>query len=104
MSPRHRTFKRLVLTFLPIVLVIVVAAVLLAGWIVYSITRPPRAPYLVTPQSLQIGTRLKANDVTWSNHDGTQARGWLIRGAEGAPAEMPPHRYGAGRPGPLNSA
>src|SRR2546421_2341151 len=104
MSPRRRTFKRLVLTFLPIVVVIVVAVVFLAGWIVYSITRPPHAPYLVTPQSFAIGPILKASDVTWSNHDGTQARGWLIKGAEGAPAVILLHKYGADRSWLLNFA
>jgi len=90
--------------FLPIVLVIVVAAILLAGWIVYSITRPPRSPYLVTPQSLQLAPLLKASDVTWSNHDGTQARGWLFRGVEGAPAVVLLHKYGADRSWLLNLA
>jgi pimeloyl-ACP methyl ester carboxylesterase len=47
---------------------------------------------------------LKATDVTWSNHDGTQARGWLIRGAEGSPAVILLHRYGADRSWLLNVA
>jgi pimeloyl-ACP methyl ester carboxylesterase len=104
MSPRGRTFKRLIRTFLPILLVIVVAVALLTGWIVYSITRPPHAPYLVTPQSFAIGSIMKASDVTWSNHDGTQARGWLIHGTEGAPAVILLHRYGADRSWLLNFA
>lgn len=104
MSPRRRTFKRVILTFLPIVLVIVAAVGLLTWWIVYSITRPPRGPYLVTPQSFAIGPILKASDVTWSNHDGTQARGWLIKGAEGAPAVILLHKYGADRSWLLNFA
>src|SRR2546423_11632083 len=104
MSPRRRTVKRLVFMFLPIVLVIVAALGLLTGWIVYNITRPPRAPYLVTPQSFAIGPILKASDVTWSNHDGTQARGWLIKGAEGAPAVILLHKYDADRSWLLNFA
>jgi pimeloyl-ACP methyl ester carboxylesterase len=43
-------------------------------------------------------------DVTWPNHDGTQARGWLIRGAEGSPAVILLHRYGADRSWLLNVA
>jgi pimeloyl-ACP methyl ester carboxylesterase len=73
-------------------------------WIVLSITRPPRAPYLVTPQTFTIGPILKANDATWPNHDGTKARGWLIRGADGAPAVILLHRYGADRSYLLNLA
>jgi pimeloyl-ACP methyl ester carboxylesterase len=47
---------------------------------------------------------LKATDATWSNHDGTQARGWLIRGAEGSPSVIMLHRYGADRSWLLNLA
>ena len=66
---------------------------------VHGVTRPPRQPYLVTPQSFtQIsGPVLKATDETWANRDGTRARGWLLRGAEGAPAVVLLHRYGADR-------
>jgi pimeloyl-ACP methyl ester carboxylesterase len=74
-------------------------------WIVYGITRPPRAPYLVTPQTFsQVTGLIKAVDVTWTNHDGTTARGWLIRGADGAPAVILLHRYGADRSWLLNLA
>lgn len=47
---------------------------------------------------------LKATDAVWSNHDGTQARGWLIRGAEGSPTVILLHRYGADRSWLLNLA
>ncbi|HEX8853021.1 MAG TPA: alpha/beta hydrolase, partial [Pyrinomonadaceae bacterium] len=36
------------------------------------------------------------------NRDGTEARGWLLRGAEGAPAVLLLHRYGADRSWLLN--
>jgi len=67
--------------------------------IVYGITRPPRQPYLVTPESFaQIsGSALKVTDETWRNRDGSAARGWLLRGAEGAPAVVLLHRYGGDR-------
>jgi pimeloyl-ACP methyl ester carboxylesterase len=106
MSPRRRAIKRLSKTFLPIVLIIVIALVSVAVWIVYTITRPPRAPYLVTPQSpgLNIGPILNTNDVAWMNHDGTKARGWVIKGAEGSPAVILLHRYGADRSWLLNLA
>jgi cephalosporin-C deacetylase-like acetyl esterase len=104
MSPRRRTLKRLVTAFLPIVLVIVVVLAVIMGLLVRSITRPPHRPYLVTPQTFAIGPILKASDVTWSNHDGTKARGWLIPGAEGAPAVILLHRYGGDRSLLLNLA
>jgi len=106
MASRRKLIKRVVKAFLPILLVVLLAVVGVTGWIVHSITTPPRAPYLVTPQTFSrvTGPLLKATDVTWTNHDGTQARGWLIRGAEGSPAVVLLHRYGADRSWLLNLA
>jgi pimeloyl-ACP methyl ester carboxylesterase len=61
---------------------------------------------VVTPQTFSrvTGPLLKATDVTWANHDGTQARGWLMRGAEGSPSVILLHRYGADRSWLLNLA
>jgi pimeloyl-ACP methyl ester carboxylesterase len=76
------------------------------AWLVYGITRPPRRAYLVTPQTFSqvTGPILDAKDETWTNRDGTQARGWLIRGAEGSPAVILLHRYGTDRSWLLNLA
>jgi pimeloyl-ACP methyl ester carboxylesterase len=106
MSPRRRFFRRFAKAFLPILLVILVAFAGVMVWIVRGITRPPRAPYVVTPQTFSkvTGPLLNATDVTWSNHDETSARGWLIRGAEGAPAVILLHAYGADRSWLLNMA
>jgi pimeloyl-ACP methyl ester carboxylesterase len=106
MSSRTRLIKRVIKAFLPIVLVLVIAVVAITVWIVLGITKPPRSAYLVTPQSFSkvTGPMLKATDVTWPNHDGTQARGWLIRGGEGSPAVILLHRYGADRSWLLNLA
>ena len=104
MASRGLTIRRLARTFLPIVLILTIAVVAVMALIVYNITRPPRAAYLVTPQSFTIGPILKASDATWLNHDGTQARGWLIKGDEGAPAVILLHRYGADRSSLLNLA
>ena len=98
--------RRLAKALLPIVLVIVLAFGAVMIWIVRGITRPPRAPYLVTPQTFArvTGPVLNAKEVTWSNHDGTKARGWLLPGAEGSPAVILLHRYGADRSWLLNLA
>src|SRR6266576_1566092 len=97
--PRRRFGKKLFKSFLPILLVLVLACVIALVSIVHGITRPPRQPYLVTPQSFsQIsGSALKVTDEDWQNRDGTMARGWLLRGAEGAPAVVLLHRYGGDR-------
>src|SRR5436190_2768599 len=106
MPSRRSVARRLLKTFLPVVLVILLATVAVGAWLVYGITRPPRAAYLVTPQSFSkvTGPVLKATDVKWKNHDGTDARGWLITGADGAPAVILLHGYGADRSWLLNFA
>lgn len=99
MARRRRTGKKLFKALLPILLTVVVAAVIALAFIVYGITRPPRQSYYVTPQSFsQIsGSALKVTDETWRNRDGSMARGWLLRGAEGAPSVVLLHRYGGDR-------
>ena len=106
MSARGRLARKVFKAFLPILLVIVFAVVFLTAWIVYGITRPPRAPYRVTPQTFAKVTSplLNASDATWKNHDGTDARGWLIKGADGAPGVILLHHYGADRSWLLNLA
>ena len=99
MPPRRRIGKRLIKSFLPIVLVIGLAVVNSLTFIIYCVTRPARRPYVVTPQSFgQIsGRAVKVTDETWSNQDGRPARGWLLKGGEGAPAVVLLHRYGGDR-------
>jgi pimeloyl-ACP methyl ester carboxylesterase len=99
MARRRRLGKKLFKSLLPILLILVVAVLVLTASLVYGITRPPRRAYLVTPQTFsQIsGSALKVTDETWRNRDGTPARGWLLRGAENAPAVIFLHRYGSDR-------
>lgn len=106
MTSRGRLARKVFKAFLPIFLVIILALVSVTGWIVYTITRPQRAAYLVTPQTFAkvTGPVLKASDATWKNHDGTDARGWLIKGGDGAPAVILLHHYGADRSWLLNLA
>jgi pimeloyl-ACP methyl ester carboxylesterase len=99
MARRPRLGKKLGKSLLPILLVLLLAFIGGPGWILYDISRPQGRAYLVTPQAFtQIsGPGLKATDETWPNRDGTGARGWLLRGAEGSPAVVLLHRYGADR-------
>lgn len=96
-----RSFFRLLL---PVVVLIVLAIVSASIWLVYSTANPPRNAYLVTPDKYgRLSTRAaQVTDESWSNLDGTQARGWLLRGAEGAPAVILLHAYGADRSHLLN--
>ena len=81
-----------------------VALVGFTAWIVYDVTHPPRRPYLVTPEKFTLlsDRGLRATNENWSNADGTQARGWLLRGGIGQPAVVLLHRYGADRSWLLN--
>src|SRR5687768_10182056 len=99
MAHRRRFGKKLFKALLPILLIVVVTVVIALAFIVYGITRPSRQSYLVTPESFsQIsGSALKVTDETWENRDGSTARGWLLKGAEGAPAVVLLHRYGGDR-------
>lgn len=99
MAPRRPLGKKLFKSLLPILLVLAVALTIALGFIVYGITRPCRRPYLVTPQSFTgiSGRVLKVTDETWQNRDGTRARGWLLKGGEGAPAVVFLHKYCADR-------
>lgn len=101
MATRRRLGKKLFKSLLPILIILLVALLIALVSIVYGITRPPRRDHLVTPQTFaQIsGTArsLKVTEENWKNRDGTAARGWLLRGAEGAPAVVFLHRYGGDR-------
>lgn len=99
MPPRRRFGKRLLKSFLPIVLVIGLAVVGFFSYVVYCVSRPAKRPYVVTPQAFsQIsGRAIKVTDETWTTQDGRQSRGWLLKGAEGAPAVVLLHRYGGDR-------
>jgi pimeloyl-ACP methyl ester carboxylesterase len=83
---------------------VALAIVGLTVWLVYGATRPPQRAYLVTPEKFaHLSDRgLKSTEETWANRDGTQARGWLVRGAEGSPAILLLHGYGADRSWLLN--
>src|SRR5688572_13395117 len=99
MPPRRRFGKRLIKSFLPIILVIGLALVGSLSFVVYCVTRPARRPYVVTPEGFAriSGRALKVTDETWTNRDGRSARGWLLKGAEGTPAVVLLHRYGGDR-------
>jgi pimeloyl-ACP methyl ester carboxylesterase len=101
MARRRRFGKKLFRLLLPILLILGVALIVALVAIVYGITNPTRRSYLVTPQTFSsisgTGRALKVTEEIWENRDGTKARGWLLKGAEGAPAVVFLHRYGGDR-------
>ncbi|HEY9405714.1 MAG TPA: hypothetical protein VIQ24_23895 [Pyrinomonadaceae bacterium] len=104
MSQRRRPGRRLLMALLPVALLLVLGIVAGLLFIVHTIARPVTHPYLVTPETFPAYSArgLRVNVEGWNNNDGTEARGWLLRGAEGAPAVVLLHRYGADRSWLLN--
>src|SRR4028119_1007403 len=100
MSRRGRPGRRLVKALLPVALLLVLGIGAGLFYIVRTIAHPVPHPYLVTPATFPAFSArgLRVTEENWSNPDGTQARGWLLRGAEGAPAVVLLHRDGADRP------
>ncbi len=96
-----KSFSRLLF---PAILLIVAAVVAGAVWLVYTTARPINSGYLVTPDKYgQLSTRAaQVTQETWTNRDGSSAKGWLLKGTENAPAVILLHRFGANRSHVLN--
>ena len=96
-----KSFSRLLL---PVVLLVLLAVSAGAVWLVYTTAHPHSSRYLVTPDKYgQLSSRAaQVTDETWTNRDGSSARGWLLRGTEGAPAVVLLHKFGADRSYVLN--
>ena len=84
---------------LPVAVLAAVGATAFSVWVVHTVAHPPTQAYLVTPDGFaRLSPRgVKATEESWTNADGTKSRGWLLRGAEGAPAVVLLHAYGADR-------
>ncbi len=106
MARLTRLFKNFSRLLFPVILLTVLAIAAAAVWLVHNVSVPPQAAYLLTPEQYgQFSTRgARVTDETWTNGDGTTARGWLLKGAEGLPAVIFLHRYGADRSHTLDLA
>ena len=99
MAYSKRLFASISRLLLPVVILLITAIISASVWLVYTVSSPPRAAYLVTPEKYgQFSTRgATVTDETWTNKDGSQSRGWLLKGSEGLPAVVLLHAYGADR-------
>lgn len=99
MAKTTRLFKSFYRLLLPVIVLLILATVAASVWLVYTVSVPLRPAYLVTPEKYgQFSTRgAQVTDETWTNRDGTQSRGWLLKGTENAPAVILLHAYGADR-------
>ena len=104
MAKSIRLFKSFSRLLFPTLLLIVVASVAGAVFLIFATSHPMNSQYLVTPDKYGLlSTRAaQVTEETWSNHDGSTARGWLLRGAENAPAIILLHKYEANRSYVLN--
>ena len=96
-----KSFSRLLF---PIILLVAAAVIGGAVWLIYTTARPLNSRYIVTPDKYgQLSTRAaQVTEETWVNRDGSTSRGWLLRGAENAPAVILLHKFGADRSYVLN--
>ncbi len=104
MATTRRLFKSFWRLTLPVILLLCGAGIGSSIWLVFQSSQAPKNSYLITPEKYgQLSSRgAQITDETWINNDGTQARGWLLKGAPGAPAVIMLHSYGADRSYLLN--
>src|SRR5215203_3679568 len=104
MAKTKRLFKSFYRLILP-VFILVFGSIIVSGiLLVHKAAHAPKSHYLVTPEKYgQLSSRgAQITDETWQNADGSTSRGWLLRGAPGAPAVVLVHAYGADRSYVLN--
>lgn len=104
MSKSTRLAKSFYKLLFPIVLLVLIAVGAASVWFARESSHPGTASYLVTPDKYgRLSARgAQVTEETWANRDGTTARGWLLRGADNAPAVILMHKYGADRSHLLN--
>jgi len=90
--------KRVLWVFIPAVLVLVLGVVLLDGYVIYRLTRPPRTKLYGSPRDFQVILQKPMwTDEKWRNSDGTQSIGWVLSQGRPGPAVILSHGYGSNR-------
>jgi pimeloyl-ACP methyl ester carboxylesterase len=104
MASISKLSKSVFFLILPVIILIIGAVIGLGFWLLQKTSVPPTAMYLVTPEKyVGLSSRgSKITDETWSNKDGSSARGWLLRGKEGSSTVILLHRYGTDRSHVIN--
>jgi pimeloyl-ACP methyl ester carboxylesterase len=104
MAQTSRLLKSITRLVFPAILLVVAAVAGGSAWLVYTVARPVKTSYLVTPDKYgRLSTRAaQITDESWTNRDGSSSRGWLLRGVENGPAIILLHKYGADRSYVLN--
>lgn len=104
MAKSIRLLKSITRLILPVIVLIALCVAAASVWLVHETAHPAHAAYLVTPQvyGMLSARGAQITEESWTNRDGTSARGWLLRGAQNSPAVILLHRYGANRSHVLN--
>jgi pimeloyl-ACP methyl ester carboxylesterase len=104
MAKSIRLIKSLSRLLLPVVVLVFLAVAGASVWLVHETAHPVSAAYLVTPAvyGMLSARGAQVTDENWTNKDGSASRGWLLRGAQDAPAVILLHKYGANRSHVLN--
>ena len=104
MAKSIRLIKSFYRLLFPVAVLLLLSVASVSVWLVHETAHPVAAAYLVTPQvyGMLSARGAQVTDETWTNKDGTPARGWLLRGAQNAPAVVLLHKYGANRSYVLN--
>jgi pimeloyl-ACP methyl ester carboxylesterase len=99
-----RLFRSIFRLVLPIIVLVLIAGTSASIWLVHTSARLQPNSYLMTPAKygLLSARGAQVTDEKWPDHDGTMARGWLLRGSENSPAVILLHKFGADRSYELN--
>ncbi|HVF31113.1 MAG TPA: alpha/beta fold hydrolase [Pyrinomonadaceae bacterium] len=104
MAKSIRLIKSFYRLLLPVAVLLILSVCAASVWLVHETAHPVAAAYVVTPKvyGMLSARGAQVTDETWTNKDGTPARGWLLRGAQNAPAVILLHKYGSNRSYVLN--
>lgn len=104
MAKTTRLFKSIFRLFLPILLLLIIAAAGASIWLVHEVSHPGNTGYLVTPEKYgMLSSRgAQVTEESWPVRDGGTQKGWLLRGSPNFPAVILLHKYGANRSHVLN--
>ncbi len=104
MAKSIRLIKSFYRLLLPVAVLTVLAVATASIWLVHETAHPVSAAYLVTPAvyGMLSARGAQVTDENWLSKDGSSSRGWLLRGAQDAPAVILLHKYGANRSHVLN--
>jgi len=104
MAKTKRLVKSIFRLFLPIVLLLLIAAAAASVWLVHEASHPVGTGYLVTPEKYgMLSSRgAQVTEESWQGREGSTQKGWLLRGSPNLPAVILLHKYGANRSHVLN--